>query len=72
MQRLYSTIECARLLGVAEHRLNYAHRIGRLPAPKQTIAGKRIYTPNDIARAAAYFRVAPPEQITNLGELDNE
>jgi DNA-binding transcriptional MerR regulator len=61
MNQLYSTIDVARLLQVAEHRINYAHRAGKLPEPN-VIAGKRIYTTNDVARVREYFQHHKPWQ----------
>jgi hypothetical protein len=59
-EQLYSTIDAARLLGVPEHRLNYAHRTGQLPAPTFLIAGKNIYTSEDVEAARRYFRNRKP------------
>lgn len=59
-RQLFSTVEVSRLLGVAEHRLNYAHRCGRLAEPKQKVANKRVYTTADLRRVADYFNVAVP------------
>ena len=56
MNQLYSTIEAARLAGVTEFRLAYAHRAGHLAEPTYKIANKRIYTESDIERVAKYFR----------------
>ena len=61
MEQLFSTIDVARLLAIAEHRLAYAHRAGKLPEPI-VIAGKRIYTNRDVERAKAYFRDRVPWQ----------
>ncbi len=61
-EKLYSTIDCVRLLGIAEHRLHYAHRIGQLREPAYRIAGKRIYDVEDIQRVAAYFSVEVPNE----------
>lgn len=53
----YSTIDLAKLIGVAEHRINYAHRCGKLAEPDLKVANKRIYTEADAKRVAAYFGV---------------
>ena len=58
--KLYSTIDCVRLLGIAEHRLLYAHRTGRLQEPDR-VANKRIYDEEDLQRVATYFGVPLPE-----------
>lgn len=56
----FSITTVARLLGVAEHRLNYAHRAHKLPEPRQ-FAGRRMYTKADIERLAQHFGVEMPE-----------
>jgi len=53
----YSTVDLAKLIGVAEHRVAYAHRCGKLAEPELKVAGKRIYTETDARRVAAYFGV---------------
>jgi DNA-binding transcriptional MerR regulator len=53
----YSITDCARLLGVQEHRIVYAHRANKLAEPKMRFAGKRVYSAADLRRVAAYFRV---------------
>lgn len=53
----FSTTDLAKLIGVAEHRITYAHRCGKLPEPEVKVAGKRIYTQADVKRVAKYFGV---------------
>jgi len=60
-EKIYSTIDCVRLLGIAEHRLAYAYRIGKLPEPDR-VAGKRIYRKKDMKEIAAYFNVPLPKR----------
>jgi hypothetical protein len=55
MKTLYSITDCAKLLGIQEHRIAYAHRTGKLPEPKMRFAGKRVYSAADLRRVAAYF-----------------
>ena len=52
----YSITDCSRLLGVQEHRIAYAHRTSKLPEPKIRVAGKRVYSPAELRRMAAYFQ----------------
>lgn len=52
---LFSTTDCARAVGVPEHRLAYAHRSGKLPEPELRVAGKRVYQPHEVRQVAAYF-----------------
>lgn len=61
-RQLFSTVEVARLIGVAEHRLSYAHRCGKLAEPKRRLANKRVYTTADLRRVADYFGVTAPNQ----------
>jgi DNA-binding transcriptional MerR regulator len=63
-RNLYSTIDCVRLLGIAEHRLLYAHRTGKLAEPDR-IANKRIYDEEDLKRVADYFNVPLPEEVAD-------
>jgi DNA-binding transcriptional MerR regulator len=67
MNELFSTIDVARLLQVPEHRINYAYRAGKLPEPI-VIAGKRIFTNNDVARAREYFQRHKPWQREETNE----
>ena len=61
-QQLYSTVQVARLVGVTEYRLTYAHRTGKLDEPKYLVANKRIYTANDVRRVREYFEAKKPWQ----------
>ena len=60
-KQLFSTVDLARLIGVAEHRIVYAHRIGRLREPANSVAGRRVYTLADVRRVAEYFQIKPKE-----------
>jgi DNA-binding transcriptional MerR regulator len=59
----YSILEIAKLLGIAEHRIAYAHRSGKLTEPVH-VAGKRIYSASDIERIAYYFGLQRKEEKT--------
>lgn len=61
MQKLYSIRDCGRLLGVAPHRIAYAHTQDKLAEPKLRVANKRIYTLDDCQRVARYFGVEMAE-----------
>ena len=54
---LKSTIDVVRMLGIAEHRLTYAFRTGKLAEPKNRVGGKRVFTREDIERVAEYFDI---------------
>lgn len=55
--KLFSIADAARLLGVEEHRIAYAHRVRGLEDATHKVAGKRVYTEADLHRLAAYFKV---------------
>jgi hypothetical protein len=57
MTELFSIRDCARRLGVASHRIAYAHETGKLAEVRLRVAGKRIYTAADLRRVAEYFGV---------------
>ena len=57
MTELYSLRDCAKRLGVASHRISYAHEAGLLADVKLRVAGKRIYTTADVRRVADYFGI---------------
>ncbi len=61
-EQLFSTLEAARLVGVTEFRLAYAHRAGHLAEPTYRITNKRIYTASDLERVARYFKGRKPRQ----------
>ena len=52
----WSIREVAALTGIAEHRISYAHRSGKIPEPNH-VAGKRIYSRAEVNRIANYFGV---------------
>jgi DNA-binding transcriptional MerR regulator len=53
---LYSIGDVARMLNVAEHRIQYAHRANKVPSPR-LIAGRRLYQWRDIRKLAKAFGV---------------
>jgi hypothetical protein len=57
MTELLSIRDCARRLGIASHRIAYAHETGKLSDTPLRVAGKRIYGPEDVQRVADYFGV---------------
>ncbi len=58
MKQLYSTVDLARQLGIAEHRIAYAHRTGKLAQASYVIANRRVYTESDVNRVADFFGVS--------------
>ncbi len=57
MNELLSLRDCARRLGIASHRIAYAHENGLLSDVGVRVAGKRIYTTADLQRVASYFGI---------------
>lgn len=57
MKTLLSTKSVVRHLAIPEHRLVYAYRTGKLPEPTFLVAGRRVYTEEDVRRVASYFGV---------------
>ncbi len=55
MTELYSIRDCGRAIGIAPHQIAYAHTQERLAEPQFRVAGKRIYTAEDVQRVAGYF-----------------
>lgn len=62
-QTHYSTGEVARLLGVAQHKIAYAHVRGKCPEPSR-FCGKRAYSLEDVQRLAEHFGI-PLETINS-------
>jgi len=55
MTELLSIRDVGRRLGIAPHKIAYAHTQERLAEPQFRVAGKRIYTAEDVQRVAGYF-----------------
>ena len=53
---LYTTQECARLLGVPPGRISMAIYDGRLPPPRR-VGRAYLWGPEDLARAARALRI---------------
>jgi DNA-binding transcriptional MerR regulator len=54
-EQLFSIRDCGKAVGVAPHQIAYAHAQERLAEPQYRVAGKRIYTAEDVAMVAKYF-----------------
>jgi len=67
--QFYSIAEVSRLLGVAEHRVNYAHRASKVPSPV-IFAGRRMYVQADIERLAQHFSVDLAQAEAEGGQHD--
>ena len=64
---LYSSADVARLLGIDESKIAYAHRSGKVDHPSYFVAGKRIYTQDDVVRVADHFGI----DVKELDQKDN-
>src|SRR5438874_2624015 len=64
---LFSIADVAKLLGVAEHKINYATRISVLPDATHRVGGIRVFTTADIRRMAEYFGVPMPTALAQEG-----
>ena len=61
MKHFYSISDAARLIGVQEYRIQYAHRTGKVPSP-EIVAGRRLYAQADLQRLGAHFNVQLEEE----------
>ncbi len=62
---LFSSSEVSRIVQIPEHRINYARRIGKIKDPSFYVAGKWIYSQQDVEEIAQYFGVEiRPDQET--------
>jgi hypothetical protein len=67
MQKIYSTGQVARALGLPPHRLEYAHASQALAEPAFRFLGKRVYTPDDVRRVAGHFGVTLDGELNSGG-----
>ena len=67
MDKLFSTVELARVLGIQEHRITYAIRAGFVPEPSYKVANKRVFTWEDLLNVAEHFGVEPPSDSEAVG-----
>ncbi len=68
--QLFSIRDCGKLVGIAAHKIAYAHSQERLAEPRFRVAGKRIYTAADVQRVAKYF--ADRDERRKKGEKDSD
>jgi hypothetical protein len=70
MNHTMSLQDCARMLNVQSYQIQYAYAHRRVPEPQLRVAGRRLFTPDDVQRLAAHFGVKLPE--TELAEPATE
>jgi len=63
MERMFSTGEVARLLGVRPYRITYAISTGRLADASFRFLAKRCFTRSDIERVAQHFGSGPVDLV---------
>ena len=63
MDKLLSTGEVARLLGLQVYQIAYAHSTGQLAEPARRILNKRMYSADDVRRVANHFGVTLPSEL---------
>jgi DNA-binding transcriptional MerR regulator len=61
MNHTMSLQDCARMLNVQSYKIQYAYAHRRVPEPQLRIAGRRLFTPDDVRRLAKHFGVNLPE-----------
>ena len=68
-QELFSTGETARILGIKQYRITYAHVNGMVDEPNLRVAGKRVYEMADVRRLALHFGITiKKSQKEEIGE----
>jgi hypothetical protein len=60
MGQTMSMQDCARQLQIQSYRIQYAYAHGRVPEPRLRIAGRRVFTPDDLEQLAKHFGVTLP------------
>lgn len=65
-ERMYSTGEVAKLLGIRPHQIAYAIANGLLPEPAR-FCGKRVFQEQDVQRIAEFFGVRTAPKTTQEG-----
>lgn len=63
MQELYSLAQAARMLECAPHRISYLLSTRAVPEPKVKVAGRRLWTLEEIAVIAEALRVQVAKQL---------
>ena len=58
-QNIYSLKDVAALVGVKQHRIEYALKNAYLPEPAERITNRRIFTDADLQAALEYFATKP-------------
>lgn len=59
MREHYLLSEVAKVLGKRPHQITYPIVTGKIEEPATRIAGKRLFTPEDVSRLSKHFGVSP-------------
>ncbi|MBL8696381.1 MAG: hypothetical protein JNJ88_19955 [Planctomycetes bacterium] len=62
----------AQFLGISEPQLNHCVRSGRVQPPPRVIAGRRLWTREQVLRAALALSLLDAPQVVALGDLPTE
>ena len=62
MPQTMSMQDCARILRVQSYRIQYAYAHDRVPEPQLRIAGRRVFTVEDLQQLAKHFGIKLSEQ----------
>jgi DNA-binding transcriptional MerR regulator len=57
MEKIFSTGEVAKILGIARHKIEYAIANSHLPEVQFRFLDKRCFTNDDVKRIGIYFGV---------------
>jgi DNA-binding transcriptional MerR regulator len=60
MQCTWSLKDVCKMLNVQSHRIQYVYSHRLVPEPRLQVAGRRVFTPQDVRRLATYFHVTLP------------
>lgn len=70
MRDHYLLGEVARILGRRPHQIVYPITTGKIPEPEGRVAGRRLFTPEDVKRIARHLGVSPNWDALNPVSVD--
>ena len=70
MREHYVLGEVARILGRRPHQIVYPITTGKIPEPEGRVAGRRLFTPEDVKRIARHLGVSPNWDALNPVSVD--
>jgi DNA-binding transcriptional MerR regulator len=69
MSQIFSMKDVAARVGVAPFKINYAITNGLIPEPVLRLAGKRVFSEEDLARIANHFRTETQNKTNDSKEM---